>query len=137
MGLGPERQSRHLDDGYGRRQSGNGGQGHWRIVPSTFPGRKMDCIHGHRFGALDNSVESGVRGRAAIELNDRLWQRPVISPDGKWIAGFYADHQLSTQNFRRVSRSSGSMADHREKCFLSPSRFHYRQASAGTRTAAN
>lgn len=25
----------------------------------------MDRVHGHRFGALDNSVEGGVRGRAA------------------------------------------------------------------------
>jgi Tol biopolymer transport system component len=38
-------------------------------------------------------------GGRAIELNNRLWQRPVISPDGRWIAGFYADHELSTQKF--------------------------------------
>jgi eukaryotic-like serine/threonine-protein kinase len=38
-------------------------------------------------------------GGQAIQLNNRLWQRPVISPDGKWIAGFYAEHQLSTQKF--------------------------------------
>ncbi|PYX35894.1 MAG: hypothetical protein DMG81_17150 [Acidobacteria bacterium] len=38
-------------------------------------------------------------GGPAIQLSNRLWQRPVISPDGKWIAGLYADHQLSTQKF--------------------------------------
>jgi Tol biopolymer transport system component len=33
------------------------------------------------------------------ELNDKLWKRPVISPDNKWIAGFYSDRQLGTQKF--------------------------------------
>lgn len=36
-------------------------------------------------------------GGRAIELNDKLWWKAAISPDGKWIAGFYADSQLSTQ----------------------------------------
>jgi Tol biopolymer transport system component len=38
-----------------------------------------------------------VSGGQAVELNDRFWSRPVISPDGNWIAGFYADTQLNTQ----------------------------------------
>jgi Tol biopolymer transport system component len=59
----------------------------------------MDCVHGHRFGALDNSVEGGVRGWAANRTEQQTLAEPVISPDGKWIAGFYADHQLSTQKF--------------------------------------
>jgi len=36
-------------------------------------------------------------GGPAVELNDKLWQRPCISPDGKAIAGFYADHELNWQ----------------------------------------
>src|SRR5262249_25140979 len=36
-------------------------------------------------------------GGNAVELNDKLWLRPVISPDGKWIAGFYADRWLNTE----------------------------------------
>jgi serine/threonine protein kinase/Tol biopolymer transport system component len=38
-------------------------------------------------------------GGQAQELNDKLWMRPVISPDGKWIAGFYSDHSLGPQKF--------------------------------------
>jgi Tol biopolymer transport system component len=38
----------------------------------------------------------GSKGGRPIQLNDKLWIRPAISPDGKWIAGFYADQQLST-----------------------------------------
>jgi Tol biopolymer transport system component len=34
-----------------------------------------------------------------MELNDKLWLQPSISPDGKWIAGFYSDHPSGTQNF--------------------------------------
>jgi Tol biopolymer transport system component len=37
------------------------------------------------------------RGGQAIQLSDALWFQPAISPDGKRIAGFYADQQLSTQ----------------------------------------
>jgi hypothetical protein len=33
------------------------------------------------------------------ELSDKLWKRPVISRDNKWIAGFYSDRQLGTQKF--------------------------------------
>jgi eukaryotic-like serine/threonine-protein kinase len=62
-------------------------------------------------------------GGQPIELNNRLWQRPVISPDGKWIAGFYADQQLSTQKFPESIAIIGSMADNRENCFRSHSRF--------------
>jgi eukaryotic-like serine/threonine-protein kinase len=36
-------------------------------------------------------------GGQAIELNDKLWLRPTISPDGKWIAGFYAGRGLNTE----------------------------------------
>ena len=39
----------------------------------------------------------GSRGGPAVELNDKLWQWPTISPDGKFIAGFYADHELNWQ----------------------------------------
>jgi Tol biopolymer transport system component/DNA-binding winged helix-turn-helix (wHTH) protein len=38
-------------------------------------------------------------GGAAVELNDQLWLRPAISPDGKWIAGFYAGGQPNTQQW--------------------------------------
>jgi Tol biopolymer transport system component/DNA-binding winged helix-turn-helix (wHTH) protein len=38
-------------------------------------------------------------GGPAQELSDKLWMRPVISPDGRWIAGFYSDHDLGTQKF--------------------------------------
>jgi Tol biopolymer transport system component len=38
-------------------------------------------------------------GGQAVELNDKLWSWPVISPEAKWIAGFYADRQLGTQKF--------------------------------------
>jgi Tol biopolymer transport system component len=38
-------------------------------------------------------------GGQTQELSDKLWIRPVISPDGKWIAGFYSDRQLGTQKF--------------------------------------
>lgn len=38
-------------------------------------------------------------GGPAVELSKQLWQRPVISPDGKWVAGLYADNQLTTQKF--------------------------------------
>ena len=37
------------------------------------------------------------RGGQAVQLSDALWHQPAISPDGKRIAGFYADQQLSTQ----------------------------------------
>lgn len=36
-------------------------------------------------------------GGQAKELNDKFWLRPLISPDGDWIAGFYDDGQLNTQ----------------------------------------
>jgi len=36
-------------------------------------------------------------GGKAAELNDKLWERPAISPDGKWIAGFYADRWLTPE----------------------------------------
>lgn len=36
-------------------------------------------------------------GGTSRQLNDKLWMRPVVSPDGKWIAGYYSDHQLGTQ----------------------------------------
>jgi Tol biopolymer transport system component/DNA-binding winged helix-turn-helix (wHTH) protein len=36
-------------------------------------------------------------GGKPVELNDKLWFRPAISADGKWIAGFYDDRRLSTQ----------------------------------------
>ena len=36
-------------------------------------------------------------GGKPVELNDKLWLRPVISPGGKWIAGFYADRTLNTE----------------------------------------
>ena len=36
-------------------------------------------------------------GGQAKELNDKFWLRPLISPDGNWIAGFYDDGQLNTQ----------------------------------------
>jgi Tol biopolymer transport system component len=38
-------------------------------------------------------------GGQPFELNDRYWEMPVVSPDGKWIAGFYRDQQLSTGNY--------------------------------------
>jgi Tol biopolymer transport system component/DNA-binding winged helix-turn-helix (wHTH) protein len=38
-------------------------------------------------------------GGKPVELNDKLWFRPSISTDGKWIAGFYDDRRLSTQTF--------------------------------------
>ena len=34
-----------------------------------------------------------------LELNDRFWEMPVVSPDGRSIAGFYQDHKLSTGNY--------------------------------------
>jgi eukaryotic-like serine/threonine-protein kinase len=36
-------------------------------------------------------------GGQPVELNDKLWLRPSISPDEKWVAGFYDEHRLSTQ----------------------------------------
>ena len=36
-------------------------------------------------------------GGQPVEMNDKLWLRPSISPDEKWIAGFYDEHRLSTQ----------------------------------------
>jgi len=38
-------------------------------------------------------------GGKPVELNDKLWARPAISRDGKWIAGFYNDRRLSTQTY--------------------------------------
>ena len=37
----------------------------------------------------------GSSGGPAVELNDRYWEMPAVSPDSKWIAGFYRDQQLS------------------------------------------
>jgi Tol biopolymer transport system component len=34
----------------------------------------------------------------ATQLNDRLWSAPAVSPDGKWIAGLYAERQLNAQS---------------------------------------
>jgi Tol biopolymer transport system component len=36
-------------------------------------------------------------GGQPVELSDKLWLRPVISPDGKWVSGFYEDHARGTQ----------------------------------------
>jgi Tol biopolymer transport system component len=36
-------------------------------------------------------------GGKPVELNDKLWFRPTISADGKWIAAFYDDRRLSTR----------------------------------------
>lgn len=56
-------------------------------------------------------VSSG--GGPAVELDKKLWLNPVISPDGKWIAGFYADRQLGTQRFPEsiaiISSNGGSL----------------------------
>jgi hypothetical protein len=38
-------------------------------------------------------------GGKPVEVNDTLWFRPAISPNGTMIAGFYDDHRLSTQTF--------------------------------------
>jgi Tol biopolymer transport system component len=46
---------------------------------------------------MEISVEGGIRGGPAVQLNDKLWQRPTISRDGTLIAGFYADHELNWQ----------------------------------------
>jgi serine/threonine protein kinase len=50
-------------------------------------------------------------GGKPVELNDKLWLRPVISSDEKWIAGFYDDHRLSTQttptNIAVIASSGG------------------------------
>ena len=32
-----------------------------------------------------------------MELNDRLWHSPVISPDGTLIAGFHGERPLNDQ----------------------------------------
>jgi Tol biopolymer transport system component len=69
---------------------------------STFPQLSADSkwiaftIHSKPWPSLWR-VESG--GGAAVELNDQLWRQPAISPDGKWIAGFYAGRQPSTQQW--------------------------------------
>ncbi len=51
-------------------------------------------------------------GGKPVELNDKLWFRPAISADGKWIAGFYDDSRLSTQtlpsNIAIVASEGGS-----------------------------
>ena len=50
-------------------------------------------------------------GGKPVELDNKLWLNPVISPDGKWIAGFYADRQLGTQDSPRVLQSSAATED--------------------------
>jgi Tol biopolymer transport system component len=48
------------------------------------------------------------QGGVPVELNDKLWLRPAISPNAKWIAGFYNDHRLSTQTFPTAIAVIGS-----------------------------
>lgn len=53
-------------------------------------------------------------GAQAIQLNEKLWLHPAISPDGMWIAGFYDDHLLTTQTLPSsiavISSSGGQPA---------------------------
>ena len=34
-----------------------------------------------------------------VELNDKLWLQPSVSPNGKWIAGFYVEGPSGTQKY--------------------------------------
>jgi eukaryotic-like serine/threonine-protein kinase len=59
-------------------------------------------------------------GGKPVELNDKLWLRPAISPDQKWIAGFYDDHRLSTQTIPTNIAVIASEGGHPWKVFPIP-----------------
>jgi hypothetical protein len=67
----------------------------------------MDCIHGYRFGALDNTVEGGVRGRAA----NRTEQQTLAA--ARYFARRKMDCRFLCGPTTEYAEISGEHCDHR------------------------
>ena len=68
-------------------------------VPQISPDGKWIAFASAGSGHWTGLWRVSSHGGKPVELNDKLWFRPAISPNGEWIAGFYDDHRLSTQTF--------------------------------------
>ena len=68
-------------------------------VPQISPDGKWIAFASAGSGHWTGLWRVSSHGGKPVELNDKLWFRPAISPNGTMIAGFYDDHRLSTQTF--------------------------------------
>jgi serine/threonine protein kinase len=66
-------------------------------VPQISPDGKWIAFASLGSGHWTTLWRVSSNGGKPAELNDKLWLRPSISPNEKWIAGFYDEHRLSTQ----------------------------------------
>jgi eukaryotic-like serine/threonine-protein kinase len=66
-------------------------------VPQISPDGKWIAFASLGSGHWTSLWRVSSNGGKPVELNDKLWLRPSISPNEKWIAGFYDEHRLSTQ----------------------------------------
>jgi Tol biopolymer transport system component/DNA-binding winged helix-turn-helix (wHTH) protein len=68
-------------------------------VPQISPDGKWIAFASAGSGHWTTLWRVSSHGGKPVELNDKLWFRPAISANGKWIAGFYDERRLSTQTF--------------------------------------
>ena len=73
-------------------------------APQLSPDGKWVAFTALGTGRWHSLWRVGARGGTVAHINGNLWRSPAISHDGKWIAGFYGDRNLST------GREPGSIA---------------------------